>query len=105
MYDNADYLNISYPTNMTPEEQLEFVTDTAKVLLLITNIHHIQALKLALQSQSTASAALAVLGTDVLLRRERIKNLLLCSSTNVNLFKSDEMDAPRAGLSFSFLCF
>uniref|UniRef100_A0A8P4GFV9 Nicastrin n=1 Tax=Dicentrarchus labrax TaxID=13489 RepID=A0A8P4GFV9_DICLA len=31
MYDNAEYLNISYPPNMTPEEQLEFVTDTAKV--------------------------------------------------------------------------
>uniref|UniRef100_A0A8C4DXD5 Nicastrin n=1 Tax=Dicentrarchus labrax TaxID=13489 RepID=A0A8C4DXD5_DICLA len=32
MYDNAEYLNISYPPNMTPEEQLEFVTDTAKAL-------------------------------------------------------------------------
>ncbi|XP_029310009.1 LOW QUALITY PROTEIN: nicastrin [Cottoperca gobio] len=32
MFDNADYLNISYPPNLTPEEQLEFVTDTAKAL-------------------------------------------------------------------------
>ncbi|XP_073347489.1 nicastrin [Pagrus major] len=32
MYDNAEYLNVSYPPNMTPEEQLEFVTDTAKAL-------------------------------------------------------------------------
>lgn len=32
MYDNADYLNISYPPDLTPEEQLEFVTDTAKAL-------------------------------------------------------------------------
>ncbi|XP_034558284.1 nicastrin [Notolabrus celidotus] len=32
MYDNAEYLNISYPPNMTPEEQLEFVTDTANAL-------------------------------------------------------------------------
>uniref|UniRef100_A0A671W4J9 Nicastrin n=1 Tax=Sparus aurata TaxID=8175 RepID=A0A671W4J9_SPAAU len=32
MYDNAEYLNVSYPTNMTPEEQLEFVTETAKAL-------------------------------------------------------------------------
>ncbi|XP_044224842.1 nicastrin [Thunnus albacares] len=32
MYDNAEYLNISYPPNLTPEEQLEFVTDTAKAL-------------------------------------------------------------------------
>ena len=39
MYDNAEYLNVSYPPNLTPEEQLEFVTDTAKVLPLITNIH------------------------------------------------------------------
>ncbi|XP_067462623.1 nicastrin [Thunnus thynnus] len=32
MYDNAEYLKISYPPNLTPEEQLEFVTDTAKAL-------------------------------------------------------------------------
>ncbi|XP_070775044.1 nicastrin isoform X1 [Enoplosus armatus] len=32
MYDNAEYLNISYPPNLTPEEQLEFVTDTARAL-------------------------------------------------------------------------
>lgn len=55
MYDNAEYLNISYPPNMTPEEQLDHVTDTAKVLLLITNIHHFHML---LKSRHTASAAL-----------------------------------------------
>ncbi|KAM4551222.1 nicastrin [Odontesthes bonariensis] len=32
MFDNAEYLNVSYPPNLTPEEQLEFVTDTAKAL-------------------------------------------------------------------------
>ncbi|XP_008293241.1 nicastrin [Stegastes partitus] len=32
MYDNAEYLSISYPPNLTPEEQLEFVTETAKAL-------------------------------------------------------------------------
>ncbi|XP_070701693.1 nicastrin [Pempheris klunzingeri] len=32
MYDDAEYLNISYPPNLTPEEQLEFVTDTAMAL-------------------------------------------------------------------------
>uniref|UniRef100_A0A8C2ZJB0 Nicastrin n=1 Tax=Cyclopterus lumpus TaxID=8103 RepID=A0A8C2ZJB0_CYCLU len=31
MYDNAEYLNISYPPDLTPDEQLEYVTDTAKV--------------------------------------------------------------------------
>lgn len=31
MYDNAEYLNVSYPVNLTPEEQLDIVTDTAKV--------------------------------------------------------------------------
>uniref|UniRef100_A0A7N5ZZ66 Nicastrin n=1 Tax=Anabas testudineus TaxID=64144 RepID=A0A7N5ZZ66_ANATE len=31
MYDNGEYLNISYPPNMTPEEQLEHITDTARV--------------------------------------------------------------------------
>lgn len=61
MYDNAEYLNVSYPPNLSPEEQLEFVTDTAKVLRLITNIHNIH-LKLALQSPSTTSAALNVVG-------------------------------------------
>uniref|UniRef100_A0A8C6PPY4 Nicastrin n=1 Tax=Nothobranchius furzeri TaxID=105023 RepID=A0A8C6PPY4_NOTFU len=32
MYDNSDYLNVSYPPGLTPEEQLDFVTDAAKVL-------------------------------------------------------------------------
>uniref|UniRef100_A0A7N6FI81 Nicastrin n=1 Tax=Anabas testudineus TaxID=64144 RepID=A0A7N6FI81_ANATE len=32
MYDNGEYLNISYPPNMTPEEQLEHITDTARAL-------------------------------------------------------------------------
>ncbi|XP_059200142.1 nicastrin [Centropristis striata] len=32
MYDNAEYLNMSYPPNLTPEEQLEFLTETAKAL-------------------------------------------------------------------------
>lgn len=38
MYDNAEYLNVSYPTNLTAEEQLEFVTDTAKVFVPLTEI-------------------------------------------------------------------
>uniref|UniRef100_A0A7N8XVE5 Nicastrin n=1 Tax=Mastacembelus armatus TaxID=205130 RepID=A0A7N8XVE5_9TELE len=36
MYDNAEYLNVSYPPNLSPEEQLEFVTDTAKFILFST---------------------------------------------------------------------
>ncbi|XP_006792416.1 nicastrin [Neolamprologus brichardi] len=32
MYDNAEYLNMSYPPNLTPEEQLEYITDAAKAL-------------------------------------------------------------------------
>ncbi|XP_008333164.1 nicastrin isoform X1 [Cynoglossus semilaevis] len=32
MYDNNEYLNVSYPTDLTPDQQLEFVTDTAKAL-------------------------------------------------------------------------
>nr|XP_020441788.1 nicastrin [Monopterus albus] len=32
MYDNAEYLNISYSPDLTPEKQLETVTDTAKAL-------------------------------------------------------------------------
>lgn len=35
MYDNAENLNVSYPPNLTPEEQLEYITDTARVLQLI----------------------------------------------------------------------
>ncbi|CAB1317241.1 unnamed protein product [Coregonus sp. 'balchen'] len=31
-YDNAANLNLTYPSNLSPEEQLEFVTDTAKSL-------------------------------------------------------------------------
>ncbi|KAM9322488.1 nicastrin [Pholidichthys leucotaenia] len=32
MFDNGENLNISYPPNLTPEEQLESVTETAKAL-------------------------------------------------------------------------
>ncbi|KAM8838732.1 nicastrin [Synchiropus picturatus] len=32
MYDNAQYVNVSYPANLTAEQQLQFVTDTAKSL-------------------------------------------------------------------------
>lgn len=42
MYDNAEYLNVSYPSNLTSEEQMDFVTDTATVLLLLTNIYVFQ---------------------------------------------------------------
>uniref|UniRef100_UPI0037E7ED1C nicastrin n=1 Tax=Semicossyphus pulcher TaxID=241346 RepID=UPI0037E7ED1C len=38
MYDNAEYLNISYPANLTPEQQLEFVTDTAKALTQVATM-------------------------------------------------------------------
>ncbi|XP_032387831.1 nicastrin [Etheostoma spectabile] len=38
MYDNAEYLNISYPPNLTPEEQLELVTDTAKALTEVASM-------------------------------------------------------------------
>uniref|UniRef100_A0A3B3CTY0 Nicastrin n=1 Tax=Oryzias melastigma TaxID=30732 RepID=A0A3B3CTY0_ORYME len=31
MFDNAEYLKLNYPPNLTPEEQLELVTDSAKV--------------------------------------------------------------------------
>uniref|UniRef100_A0A673WSE6 Nicastrin n=1 Tax=Salmo trutta TaxID=8032 RepID=A0A673WSE6_SALTR len=31
-YDDAAHLNLTYPSNLSPEEQLEFVTDTAKSL-------------------------------------------------------------------------
>uniref|UniRef100_A0A3B3CTR1 Nicastrin n=1 Tax=Oryzias melastigma TaxID=30732 RepID=A0A3B3CTR1_ORYME len=32
MFDNAEYLKLNYPPNLTPEEQLELVTDSAKAL-------------------------------------------------------------------------
>uniref|UniRef100_A0A3Q3LR83 Nicastrin n=1 Tax=Mastacembelus armatus TaxID=205130 RepID=A0A3Q3LR83_9TELE len=38
MYDNAEYLNVSYPPNLSPEEQLEFVTDTAKALTEVATV-------------------------------------------------------------------
>uniref|UniRef100_A0AAY4BVM8 Nicastrin n=1 Tax=Denticeps clupeoides TaxID=299321 RepID=A0AAY4BVM8_9TELE len=42
IYDNAAYLNVTYPSDLSPEEQLEYITDTAKVWFhifshLITN--------------------------------------------------------------------
>ncbi|XP_047446095.1 nicastrin isoform X2 [Mugil cephalus] len=38
MYDNQEYLNLSYPPNLTPEEQLDFVTDTAKSLAEVSTL-------------------------------------------------------------------
>lgn len=46
MYDNAEHLNISYPPGLTPEEQLEYVTDTAKVFLLMCiSIHMVEEIR------------------------------------------------------------
>ncbi|XP_019739314.1 nicastrin [Hippocampus comes] len=38
MYDNAEYMRVSYPQNMTQEEQLQFVTDTAKALTEVATV-------------------------------------------------------------------
>uniref|UniRef100_A0A8C6PLJ7 Nicastrin n=1 Tax=Nothobranchius furzeri TaxID=105023 RepID=A0A8C6PLJ7_NOTFU len=38
MYDNSDYLNVSYPPGLTPEEQLDFVTDAAKSLAKVATL-------------------------------------------------------------------
>lgn len=39
MFDNTDYLNVSYPPDLTPEEQLNFVTDTAKVFRRVFKVN------------------------------------------------------------------
>ncbi|XP_056148836.1 nicastrin [Lampris incognitus] len=38
MYDNAAYLNLTYPPNLTPEQQLEFVTETARALTELATV-------------------------------------------------------------------
>ncbi|XP_077472285.1 nicastrin [Stigmatopora argus] len=38
MYDNGEYLSVSYPQNMTQEEQLQFVTDAAKGLAEVATV-------------------------------------------------------------------
>ncbi|KAL2096866.1 hypothetical protein ACEWY4_006073 [Coilia grayii] len=38
VYDNAAYLNVTYPSDLTPEEQLVFVTDTAKALAEVATL-------------------------------------------------------------------
>ncbi|XP_075875759.1 nicastrin [Nelusetta ayraudi] len=38
MYDNAEYLNVSNPTNLSPEEQLDVITDTAKSLAEVATL-------------------------------------------------------------------
>ncbi|KAG5285800.1 hypothetical protein AALO_G00007580 [Alosa alosa] len=47
VYDNADYLNVSYPPDLTLEEQLEYVTDIARAL---TNVSTLVARSLYLQA-------------------------------------------------------
>lgn len=32
MYDNTEYLNLTYPPDLRPEDRFSFVTDTARVL-------------------------------------------------------------------------
>ncbi|XP_018613565.1 nicastrin [Scleropages formosus] len=38
LYDDAEYLNVSYPSGLSPEEQLEYVTDTAKTLAEVATL-------------------------------------------------------------------
>ncbi|KAI1901201.1 hypothetical protein AGOR_G00031860 [Albula goreensis] len=38
LYDNAEYLNVTYPANLTAEEQLAYVTDTAKALAEVATV-------------------------------------------------------------------
>lgn len=35
LYDTAEYLKVNYPPNLSPEEQLEYETEAAKVPLYI----------------------------------------------------------------------
>uniref|UniRef100_A0A3B3CTH1 Nicastrin n=1 Tax=Oryzias melastigma TaxID=30732 RepID=A0A3B3CTH1_ORYME len=43
MFDNAEYLKLNYPPNLTPEEQLELVTDSAKVATTVARGLYLQA--------------------------------------------------------------
>ncbi|XP_030219147.1 nicastrin [Gadus morhua] len=38
MYDNAEYLNLTFPAGLTPEEQFNYVTDTAKGLAKVATL-------------------------------------------------------------------
>ncbi|XP_028832847.1 nicastrin [Denticeps clupeoides] len=38
IYDNAAYLNVTYPSDLSPEEQLEYITDTAKALAQVATL-------------------------------------------------------------------
>ncbi|KAF7648454.1 hypothetical protein LDENG_00156850 [Lucifuga dentata] len=38
MYDTAEYLNLTYPSNLTAEEQLEHITDTARALAKVATM-------------------------------------------------------------------
>uniref|UniRef100_A0A8C5FHA9 Nicastrin n=1 Tax=Gadus morhua TaxID=8049 RepID=A0A8C5FHA9_GADMO len=40
MYDNAEYLNLTFPAGLTPEEQFNYVTDTAKVRPSLCHVAH-----------------------------------------------------------------
>ncbi|KAM9349625.1 nicastrin [Symphorus nematophorus] len=57
MYDNAEYLNVSYPPDMTPEEQLEHLTDTAKAL---TEVATMVARALYMQAGGSGAQANAI---------------------------------------------
>ncbi|XP_070829864.1 nicastrin [Chaetodon trifascialis] len=78
MYDNAEYLNVSYPPNLTPEEQLDFVTDAAKALAEVATM---AARALFLQAGG-AEAQLSSINADPLMVTRMLYGFLVRSNNS-----------------------
>ncbi|XP_061587896.1 nicastrin [Cololabis saira] len=78
MFDNADLLKISYPPNLTPEEELEFVTDTAKALTKVATM-----VARALYAQAGGEASqLSSIEADPLLVSQMLYSFLVRSNNS-----------------------
>ncbi|MEQ2186677.1 hypothetical protein GOODEAATRI_031143, partial [Goodea atripinnis] len=65
MFDNTDNLNLLYPPNLTPEEQLNHVTDTAKSLAEVATM---VARALFVQAGGEASQTSSIKADELMVR-------------------------------------
>ncbi|XP_037537832.1 nicastrin [Nematolebias whitei] len=78
MFDNADYLNVSYPPDLTPEEQLNFVTDTAKAL---TKVATMVARTLYVQAGGDKNQSRSIQADDLLVSRMLYSFLVMANNS------------------------
>ncbi|XP_017266646.1 nicastrin isoform X2 [Kryptolebias marmoratus] len=87
MFDNANYLNLSYPPDLTPEEQLNFVTDTAKAL---TKVATMVARTLFVQAGGDETQSQNIQADDLLVSRMLYSFLVMANNSWLQQLVSSE---------------